>query len=51
MWVAQSIAAKFGGNIRVESQTEGPLHGATFYVTLNRRPQADASIDSAVRLG
>jgi signal transduction histidine kinase len=36
LWVAQGIAAKFGGNITVESRTEGPLHGATFYVTFNR---------------
>lgn len=51
LWVAQGIAAKFGGNITVESQTEGPLHGATFYVTFNRHPPADASLDSAVRIG
>ena len=36
LWVAQGIAGKFGGNIAVESRSEGPLHGATFHVTLKR---------------
>jgi signal transduction histidine kinase len=47
LWVAQNIAAKFGGNITVESRTEGPLHGATFYVTFDRaawRPRSNEGV-------
>ena len=34
LWVARDVAAKHGGGIRVESQTEGELRGASFHVTL-----------------
>lgn len=34
LWVAEEIATKHGGHIRVESSTDTASHGTTFHVTL-----------------